>query len=309
MHPKSFLQNIIRLLLLFIGFNIIGSIVTFILLRSFFNVDGLTVLKSINDVNVDSGTINALKFMQFIQVFFSFVIPAHLFARSHSFHNTIDYLRLHPTPWKHFALGAFLIILISPLVSYTSILNEQISFPSFLSNVEQYFKNQQIQSEKFATMFLRDNTGKDLIINIFIVGLLASVSEELFFRGVLQNILSEKINNIHIVVITCSILFSALHQEFYALIPRTLLGMALGYAYFFSKSLWVPMLMHFVNNTTAVVLDSLYKQGYSSFNPNTNEYFGSIGLIISLIATIALFWYWNKHRMPSVVIIYGERLD
>ena len=309
MHPKSFLQNIIRLLLLFIGFNIIGSIVTFILLRSLFNVDALSVLKSINDANVDSGTINALKFMQFIQVFFSFVIPAHLFARSHSFHNTIDYLRLHPTKWKHFLLGALFIIIVSPLVSYTSILNEQISLPSFLSNVEQYFRNQQLQSEKFATMFLRDNTGKDLVINIFIVGLLAAVSEELFFRGVLQNILSEKINNIHIVVITCSILFSALHQEFYALIPRTLLGMALGYAYFFSKSLWVPMLMHFVNNTTAVVLDSLYKQGYSSFNPNTNEYFGSIGLIISLIATIALFWYWNKHRMPSVVIIYGERLD
>lgn len=309
MHPKPFYQNILRLLLLFVGFNILGTIVTFILLRSLFNVDAISVLNSINSVDVESGSINALKFMQFIQVFFSFIIPAHLFARSHSYHNTVDYLKLNSTHWKHFLLGAILIFAISPFVSFTSMLNEQISFPSFLSNIESYFRNQQIQSEKFATLFLRDNTGKDLIINLFIVGVLAAISEELFFRGVLLNILLERIKNIHLAIFTCAILFSALHQEFYALLPRTILGMALGYAYVYSRSLWVPILMHFVNNASAVILDSLFKQGYTSFNPNSNEYFGSIGLIISIISTITLFWYWKKQKAGSVIIIYGEKLD
>ena len=158
-------------------------------------------------------------------------------------------------------------------------------------------------------MFLRDNTGKDLLINLFVVGFLAAISEELFFRGVLQKILIERIKNIHLAIFACALLFSALHQEFYALIPRVLLGMLLGYAYVYSNSLWVPICIHFVNNATAVILDSLYKQGFTSFNPNSNEYFGLTGLLISLIATITLFWYWKKNKAPSIAIIYGERLD
>lgn len=309
MPPKSFLNNIVRLLLLFIGFNILGSIVTLILLKSLFNVDGLTVLNALNNAVVDSGTINALKFMQFVQVFFSFVIPAHLFAKQQSSNHVIDYLYLKNTSWKHYLLGGILIFAISPLVAFSSYLNELISFPGFLSNVESFFKNQQAQAEKFSMLFLKDNTGKDLIINLFVVGLLAAISEELFFRGALQKILLDRIKNIHLAIFTCAILFSALHQEFYALIPRMLLGMLLGYAYVFSKSLWVPITIHFVNNATAVILDSLFKQGYTTFNPNSNEYFGTTGLIISIIATITLFWYWEKNKAPSIPVFYGERLD
>ncbi len=309
MPPKSFLNSILRLILLFVGFNILGAIVTQLLLKGLFNVDVLSVLNKINGPDVDSATINALKFIQFIQVFFSFVIPAHLFAKQQSGNEVVDYLKLKPTPWKHFLIGIVFVFAISPLVSFTSFLNEQITFPSFFSNVESFFRNQQTQAEKFSVLFLRDNTGKDLIINLFVVGFLAAISEELFFRGVLQKILINRIKNIHFAILACAILFSALHQEFYALIPRILLGMLLGYAYVFSNSLWVPISIHFVNNATAVILDSLYKQGFSSFNPNSNEYFGFTGLIISLIATITLFWYWRKNKASSIAIIYGERLD
>ena len=158
-------------------------------------------------------------------------------------------------------------------------------------------------------LFLRDNTGLNLAINIFIVGVLAAVSEELFFRGVLQKILFDSTKKIHLSIFICSVVFSALHQEFYSVIPRVLLGMLLGYAFIFSKSLWVPILIHFVNNASAVLLDSLYKQNIISYNPNSNEYFGITGIIVSLIATIALFWYWKKNKEASLVIYYGEKLD
>lgn len=309
MPRKSFLNSILRLILLFIGFNILGAFVTQLLLKGLFNVDVLSVLGKINGPEVDSSTINALKFIQFVQVFFSFIIPAHLFAKQQSGSGIAEYLKLNTTSWKHFAIGFVFIFAISPLVSFTSSLNELISFPDFLSSVETFFRNQQTQAERFSNLFLRDNTGKDLLINLFVVGFLAAISEELFFRGVLQKILIERIKNIHLAIFACALLFSALHQEFYALIPRVMLGMLLGYAYVYSNSLWVPICIHFVNNATAVILDSLYKQGFTSFNPNSNEYFGLTGLLISLIATITLFWYWKKNKAPSIAIIYGERLD
>ena len=310
MSEKTFLQKILRLLLLFIGFNILGSFVTLFLLNMFFNIDGGTVLNIITNIDtLDSSSINALKFMQLVQVFFSFIIPAHLFARSESNNRLFEYFQFNNASFKNYLLGILLIFSVSPLVSYIAELNEQIQLPSFLSSVENYFKQQQIQTEKFALVFLRDNTGVDLLINIFIVGVLAAVAEELFFRGVLQKIILEKVKNIHLAILICSFLFSALHQEFYTLFPRVLLGMLLGYAYYFSRSIWIPITIHFVNNASAVLLDSLYKQGISSLNPNENEYFGIIGVFISLILSISLFWYWNKNKRGRIIYIYGEKLD
>ncbi len=310
MSEKTFLQKILRLLLLFIGFNILGSFVTLFLLNMLFNIDGSTVLNIITNIDtLDSSSINALKFMQLVQVVFSFIIPAHLFARSESNNRLFEYFQFNNASFKNYLLGILLIFSVSPLVSYIAELNEQIQLPTFLSSVENYFKQQQIQTEKFALVFLRDNTGVDLLINIFIVGVLAAIAEELFFRGVLQKLILEKVKNIHLAILICSFLFSALHQEFYTLFPRVLLGMLLGYAYYFSKSIWIPITIHFVNNATAVLLDSLYKQGISSLNPNENIYFGIIGVLISLILSIVLFWYWNKNKRPRIIYIYGEKLD
>jgi membrane protease YdiL (CAAX protease family) len=309
MPPKTFLQKLIRLLLLFIGFNFIGSIVSLILINWVFNVDVSAVLNIIKNIDsLDYNSINTLKFMQFIQVIFSFILPAQIFAKSESQNQLAEYFEMKGAAWKHFFIAVLLVFSVSPLVSYIAELNAQIQFPGFLSGLENYFKLQQTQTEKLTEIFLRDNTGADLMLNLFIVGVLAAFAEELFFRGVLQKILIEKIKNVHLAIFICSLLFSALHQEFYTLIPRILLGMLLGYAYVFSKSIWVPMLIHFVNNASAVVLDSLYKQGYTSFNPNENEYFGAIGLIISLIVSISLFWYWNKVKELSVTSDYGERV-
>jgi len=310
MSEKTFLQKILRLLLLFIGFNILGSFVTLFLLNMLFNIDGGTVINIITNIDtLDSSSINALKFMQLVQVVFSFIIPAHLFARSESNNRLFEYFQFNNASFKNYLLGILLIFSVSPLVSYIAELNEQIQLPAFLSSVENYFKQQQIQTEKFALVFLRDNTGVDLLINIFIVGVLAAIAEELFFRGVLQNLILEKVKNIHLAILICSFLFSALHQEFYTLFPRVLLGMLLGYAYYFSKSIWIPITIHFVNNASAVLLDSLYKQGISSLNPNENEYFGIIGVLISLILSIVLFWYWNKNKRARIIYIYGEKLD
>lgn len=309
MPPKTFLQKLIRLLLLFIGFNFIGSIVSLILINWVFNVDVSTVLNIIKNIDsLDYNSINTLKFMQFIQVIFSFILPAQIFAKYESQNQLSDYFEMNTVAWKHVFIAILLVFSVSPLVSYIAELNSQIQFPAFLSGLENYFKVQQEQTEKLTEIFLRDNTGADLMINIFIVGILAAFAEELFFRGVLQKILIEKIKNVHLAVFICSVLFSALHQEFYTLIPRVLLGMLLGYAYVFSKSIWIPILIHFINNASAVVLDSLYKQGYTSFNPNENEYFGAIGLIISLIVSISLFWYWNKVKELNLNTEYGERV-
>ena len=43
-------------------------------------------------------------------------------------------------------------------------------------------------------------------------------------------------------------------MQFYGFVPRMLMGALFGYMLVWTGSLWVPMLMHFVNNGMAVLL-------------------------------------------------------
>lgn len=187
-----------------------------------------------------------------------------------------------------------MIFLISPLISFLNEINQNINLPDSLSSLEITFKSLEEKSKVATELFLKVNSGADIIVNFFIVAVLAAVSEELIFRGVLQRLMGTVIRNIHLNIFICAVIFSAFHLQFYGFIPRLALGLLLGYSFHYSKSLWVPILIHFLNNGTAVVVDILYKRNLTSLNPNENEYFGWVGLLISLISTIALFWYWTK---------------
>jgi hypothetical protein len=69
------------------------------------------------------------------------------------------------------------------------------------------------------------------------------------------------IRNIHVAVVVTSILFSAFHFQFFSFIPRFILGMVLGYLMFYGRSIWYPILAHFVNNTMGVIYYYFYARG------------------------------------------------
>lgn len=78
--------------------------------------------------------------------------------------------------------------------------------------------------------------------------------EEFLFRGVILN--GFKKFGKHGAVILSAIIFVFMHGGPDQTIHQFVLGMILGYAYVYSGSLWVPIIIHFVNNFSAVT--SLY---------------------------------------------------
>ena len=130
-----------------------------------------------------------------------------------------------------------------------------------------------------------------LIINLIMIAGLAAFGEELLFRSTLQQFLVKKCKNAHIGIIVTSIIFSLIHFDIYGFLPRVVLGMILGYMYFYSGSIWVPMIMHFVNNGTVVVLYYLNNIGATNVDVETFGQTSLLPLIISIIATAAIFWF------------------
>jgi hypothetical protein len=90
---------------------------------------------------------------------------------------------------------------------------------------------------------------------------LPAIGEEFIFRGVFQKIFKELTQNVHVSVLIAAVLFSTFHGEFFSFIPRLFLGIFLGYLMVWGKSIWLPVIGHFIFNTFGVIICYLYRHG------------------------------------------------
>ncbi len=150
-------------------------------------------------------------------------------------------------------LGGLLMWCAVPLINYLAALNSHLSLPSFMSSIEQWMKDSEQKADALTNAFMEHQTISGLILNLFMIGLLAAFCEELFFRATLQKIMIQWTRNVHAGIWITGALFSFLHFEFYGFLPRMLMGVYLGYLFLWSESLWVSVFAHFLNNATAVV--------------------------------------------------------
>jgi len=121
------------------------------------------------------------------------------------------------------------------------------------------------------------------------IAIIPAFAEEFLFRGALAKLLKDWTKNIHVAVFISSFIFAAIHMQFYGFLPRFLLGTALGYLFFWSGSLWLPIAAHFANNFRSVVVEFLFRKGYvqtSSENFGTNTPLWQIGILAVLVAGI-----------------------
>jgi len=109
----------------------------------------------------------------------------------------------------------------------------------------------------------------DLLINLLVIAIIPAVGEELLFRGVIQKQFTALTHSKGAAVVLTAILFSALHMQFFGFLPRFALGVLLGYLYVWSGSIWLPVLAHFFNNATAVLLVWVAEREGMPFNPDT----------------------------------------
>lgn len=180
-----------------------------------------------------------------------FIIPAIITAIAVS-RRPGDFLMITKSPSVVNTLLVFLIMIASvPAMNVIIELNESLKLPESMSAIQQWM----IDSEKSAaeTMKLILGTGSiaSLIVGLLLVGVMAGFSEELFFRGTLQQIIHSTPVNKHVAIWVTAIIFSAIHLQFFGFIPRMLLGAFFGYLAVWQGSLWLAVAAHAFNNATA----------------------------------------------------------
>lgn len=145
-----------------------------------------------------------------------------------------------------------LIILAIPMINWLAELNVQIVFPEWLKSLENTFRSSEARAEAFMVSLLKTDSVFVFFINLIVVAVLPAIAEEVFFRGVLQNEIERITQNSLWAVLITAFIFSAFHFQFFTFLPRFVLGIMLGLVYVWSRNLWVPVLLHFINNGLTV---------------------------------------------------------
>ena len=212
-----------------------------------------------------------MKWLQLLQSVATFLLPA--LAGAYLWSNTpMQWLHLDSKPSWQEALAAVVVMLLAiPGINLLSAWNQQMVLPEWMSGIEQWMRMQEDAAAQLTEQFLRVDTVGGLLVNIGLMALLPAVGEELTFRGVVQGMFTR---NRHVAIWATAAIFSFVHLQFYGFLPRMLLGAMFGYMLWWTGSLWVPMLMHFVNNCAAVVVAYL---AYNHLEEGRAEMLDTIG--------------------------------
>ena len=256
-------------------------------------------------------SINALKWVQFIQSTAMFLLPplcmAYLWSKQ-----PLDWLKVkgERLKVKGESLWAVMLMLVTlPAINLLGHLNQQMTLPAFLEPLEQWMKTSEDSAKVLTEQFLNVTTFSGLIINLLLMALLPAVAEELTFRGVLMNLFRVKGKRLkvkgegvpHLAIWCSAILFSAIHMQFYGFVPRMLMGALFGYMLVWTSNLWVPILMHFTNNAMAVLLY------FVAFRANWDiEQLDAIGTndtlwlgVVSIVVTIVGIYAFRRSTTMS----------
>jgi len=242
----------VLLVALILGGIILSSFLTFALLAAF----GLDVYVIENMGKGFWENLTLIKCIQILTSVLVFVFPAIAFAAI-IYKKPAQYLQLTTkTSSNQWLTGTLLtagIILFSfPFMAYVLQWNMALELPEAFSEMENWMRLQEESMKELTLAFLQMESIGSLLFTLILVAVAPAISEELLFRGVIQQWFGSFMN-VHVAILTASILFSAMHMQFLGFFPRLFIGMYLGYIFYWTGNLWFPIIGHFINNGIQVL--------------------------------------------------------
>lgn len=165
-----------------------------------------------------------------------------------------SFLQIDRRPSLSFLSAALITLVIAmPCMNYIIDWNAGLTLPASMQGFEEWARDLENQAQASVKEMMGDGSFGSVAISIAIIGMLAPLCEELFFRGALQRLLIATRMNVHIAIWITAVLFSVFHMQFFGFVPRLLLGAFFGYMTYWSGSLWTSVCAHALNNTLAVI--------------------------------------------------------
>ena len=241
--------------------------------------------------------------MLIIQAFSSlcaFIMAPLLFYTIYDKQKTSDFAVKPPMSFTLLLTILVLVIMAMPFNSMVIEWNQSWVFPDFMATFENWAKGKEKQLE-LMTRSLTDLHGAgEFAFGFLVFAILPAIGEELLFRGIVQKKFMEASGNIHVAIWFTGFMFSAIHMQFYGLIPRMLLGVMFGYLYYWSNNLIVPIFAHFVYNGFTIVMLFLRNEGLIDIDIESTDGVPlqaalSSGVVVTGLI-YGLYWYFKVKK-------------
>jgi membrane protease YdiL (CAAX protease family) len=133
-------------------------------------------------------------------------------------------------------------------------------------------------------------------VAILLVAVQPAICEEFFCRGFLVAA-CRKLKHEWLIILVTALFFGAIHLDLYSFLPTAIMGAAFAFIALRTKSLLIPMMLHFGNNALSVVL--AYAGGEAVSDSAETIQSLSLGMLLSYLAFylgLALFFLWFGGR-------------
>lgn len=121
--------------------------------------------------------------------------------------------------------------------------------------------------------------GNNFVLTFLTVGILVPIFEEILMRGLVFNELRRNMNLI-LAIIVQALVFGIYHGNMLQFIYASILGVFLALAYVWTDSLWAPILIHMLFNSSSLILSKVSM---------------SVNIILYVLVGIVLFFVGFKY--------------
>lgn len=256
-----------------------------------YQIIGGVIALIIFGMDFDKADVNSLRLMTAAGQILFILLPAIVFSK-YFYENINKIIRLRIPDLKEFLFATVGLFILMPLLqSYLYIQNYLIEILAnnfaIINTLKKVFESLNELLEKTYGNLLQATNVFEFILVVFVVALVPSISEEVMFRGYVQRSFEQKLSPVIASIIT-AVFFSLYHFNPFGFVPLAILGFYFGLMAYYSKSLLIPMFLHFLNNFSAVSIyhivgsDELIKSDVKAESDEFKFFLISILLLSSL---------------------------
>ena len=283
----SYLTQLGILLALVGGGLILGTIVSVIV---WLMLTGRPILAMATDM-LKPQYYNEAMILQAVSTFFIFFLPVYFLAlicyrkpsKFIGFTNRINITQI--------LLIIGILILTFPLSGALAELNKMLPISS---DWAAKFKKMEDSRAVQEAALININAFSRYIIALIVIGLLPGLFEEVCFRAGLQNILTRWFKGPWIAIILTAIIFSVVHISYYGFLVRFALGIILGFIFYYSGSIWLSVLFHFLYNGLQVTALYAFTMSGTKNQKDIEQNFPVWAGVVALVLIIYLFIKFKK---------------
>ncbi|MDE3185336.1 MAG: CPBP family intramembrane metalloprotease [Bacteroidota bacterium] len=241
---------------------------------------------------------NAIMWMQVVSTFFLFFLPVYFFALI-CYRNPTKFIGFNTRiNYKQVLILLAIVALTFPLSGALAELTKMIPIPH---SWQIYFKAKEAARNAQEKALININTFPKYLVSMIIIGLLPAIFEEVCFRGGIQNILTRWFKGPWIAIIITSVVFSLVHISYYGFLVRAVLGVFLGLVFYYSGSLWLSILFHFLYNGLQVTALYFATTSVGNSSKNAKDIEGSFPLWAGVVALVLIIYAFIKFREISIL--------